>query len=1143
MNTGFDALRRAAARCRRKASVSVVLTGLASALVVYLLSFLAADTSLYGRGSPAALLLTAALVAALGATVLAWRRARRRLAVGSLVPETEASLGLRDGELSAALELESGPAPGTSGPLASAHVGRVARRLEQGGNLLPASTALWTRRSLTAGTVFGVLAVGALATARLAPDRARRARAALLAPWAMAFPPPLPPIRLHAGGLELASGTRLRLEVEAPGRSRVTLRWQAAGEPPEGRPLALSDGGTVAETAPITSPTAVWAEDPSGARSDTLRVRPVAPLFVSRLQLRVRFPGYLGRPDEEYAAPVPPLRVPAGSRVELAGTASRPLAAASLHRGGPGVPAGDSVALDVDGSDFSGRLRPSTDGSWGWRLEAMGPVVETALPDSLRFTVTFDSAPSVRITEPGRDTVLSVDLRLPLVVEASDDQGLASAELVSWRKSALGTAYRPGIDSLPGARAGAQRMVLRPVLDLQGRDFLPGDTLYYFARVRDRDPSHRPAVSDTFRARLPDFAEVQETAARAGGDLAERARGLVQSAEQLGRDAGEAGRRTGASERLQETERAESGGERSGSRAGNEESSSQGERQPDASSRSYGETEEGRRVLDQGEQLQRDVERMHGELQQLREKLDRSGLSDPELRRQLERVEKAYREIMQSGLKEQIEALRKALQQLDPESVRRALQRMSADSKALHDRAEQAAALLERVAMEQALKAARSRAEQLAREQRVASSSDSMDARWAADEKARGDRSEQLSRDLEKLSDRLGPTGASAAADSARSAAGQTHEAAGSLRQAAASGAATRRREQAKEGARALQRAAQSLSEGEQRLTQSWQSQATRALDRAGQDALSLAGEQSEISRELRSGASGDGLRGRQSALQEGLENLVNGIADAGRKTALLDRQTGPAAARARKGMQELLGRMTAERPGPTSLPGDPAGLAEKSDEVAETLNDLAVKMLSSSKAVQSSGSATGMQEALEQMARMAGQQGQLSRESGGLLPMGAAGGQIDQELQRLADEQRKIARGLRDVGRLPGSDQLLGRPGQMAAEADSIADQLAAGRLDQETVDRQQRLFHHLLDAGRTLEQDQRDPSHRESRTARGEGAVPAPPPLTSEGVLRYPLPSESELRDLPPGYRGLVLDYFERLNRASDSTEAGGE
>jgi hypothetical protein len=138
------------------------------------------------------------------------------------------------------------------------------------------------------------------------------------------------------------------------------------------------------------------------------------------------------------------------------------------------------------------------------------------------------------------------------------------------------------------------------------------------------------------------------------------------------------------------------------------------------------------------------------------------------------------------------------------------------------------------------------------------------------------------------------------------------------------------------------------------------------------------------------------------------------------------------------------------------------------------------------------------------------------------------------QQLSDLSQQQGSVARDIDNVSQSPGADDALGDLGQLAREAELLAQQLSDGRLTPEIVQRQERLFHRLLDAGRSLEREEFS-EERESETPGvfdREDVIP----LTAEqlGIMPYQLPEGGELRRLSPAVRQLVLEYFERLNSA---------
>jgi hypothetical protein len=208
---------------------------------------------------------------------------------------------------------------------------------------------------------------------------------------------------------------------------------------------------------------------------------------------------------------------------------------------------------------------------------------------------------------------------------------------------------------------------------------------------------------------------------------------------------------------------------------------------------------------------------------------------------------------------------------------------------------------------------------------------------------------------------------------------------------------------------------------------------------------------------------------------------------------------------------------------------------------IVRSLNELAAGLMATAQAIAGSESATGMQEALEQLAQIAQAQQGLGQRTGGLLPMFQSGRGVQEQLAQLAREQAAIAERLEELAEQQGADQPLGRPEELAAEAAEIARQLQAGTLDRATVTRQERLFRRLLDAGRSLEKEDEDPRKRESETAVArERVAPGELDPTVLAGPRFPHPDQDAMRAYPPGYRALIFEYFDRLNDASAAGRA---
>ncbi|MEJ2334698.1 MAG: hypothetical protein P8Y26_03585 [Gemmatimonadales bacterium] len=1118
-------VRSGACGLRRLARFVAAGMGLATVGTAFLLATLTPAGA--GVRLPAALLLVTGLAGLVVVLYRVGRKARTELSLDALTPEAEIATGLCDGELRAALEL--GPAkPGESEELVIAHRQSVSSRVSgrSPSELFPGSSARW-RRAAVIGTVAASTAIGLVVLSALVrPVPTAQAARLWVAPWRALASVPVSELRVLAPA-SVPRGEAVALRISAQGRSRVILFQHATGEPPRSRELSVDPFSGVAEvrSEPIRARTRLWAEDRAGRASEIVEVSPMDPLLLRELALKLSYPAYLGRPSERLDRPFSIVAIPEGTTVHAWGSANGPLSAVTLAP--PGDRAGDSaVSFAVDGEDFDGSFRPWLSGEWRWGIIAAGRTTGLVLPPALEIRVLRDGPADVRILDPEGDRALGSKLRLPVVVDVRDDIGISDVELVSWKVSAVGA-------GLPVARSiappePASRMILRGVLRGDEHELLPGDTLYYFVRARDAHPGHAPASSDTLRAFLPTLRELREVAAIGADSLAEAAGEMAQAVRDLERRAREAEGRTRAALAAEEASAARSpGSERDGGL-------------------SYEATQESRDVLERAERLERELTDMvdrAGALEGLSE-----ALLDAGLREEMRRLEALYRRLLESELGERIDALREALRDLRPERLQAALGRLAEDSGRLREDLERSAALLERAGLEQGVKSARNSAEDLARRQDVIAQAFDVDEAWRHEEETLASDAEQLGRSLERLSERLASSlsaGTSAAAsDSVRAAGEVVSEAADRARSAAQSAGDESRtpgdsvtgnaaETDASEAAGLLSEAAAMLATADDALGRDWRAEAREVLDHARREAVTLAAEQESLAE----GYAGPGaldpatLQGRQAALRSGLDNLFESLAEAGRRTALLDRGSAVAAAEAAEGMDDLLSRLQEGSQRPTR---------GEATAIAELLNELAARLLASAGAVQAAGSESGTAEMLEQLAQAARMQEGLSREGGSLLFMQEDGRPVGSRLEQLAKEQAEVERGLRELTERAGDQEdLLVRPEALAREAGELARRLESGDLNPETVERQETLFRRLLDAGRSLEREDEEPDRRESRPGTD---LPLEVPRLDPAVLagpRYPHPDEAVLRELPPSYRWMILDYFDRLNRVAEGPE----
>jgi hypothetical protein len=286
-----------------------------------------------------------------------------------------------------------------------------------------------------------------------------------------------------------------------------------------------------------------------------------------------------------------------------------------------------------------------------------------------------------------------------------------------------------------------------------------------------------------------------------------------------------------------------------------------------------------------------------------------------------------------------------------------------------------------------------------------------------------------------------------------------------------------------------------------------------------------MAREESAMEQKARSGQSKpEELRGQQSAVKQGVDEAAQRMQKAGQKSSLLSGRSQRAMTEAQQKVAQATQQMSEQR--------GASQAASSLGDAAEALNRAAASLARDRERVNSSSSASGFAEMLQQLQEMAKKQGSINAQAQGLLPM--PGGQMSDEMQAtaraLARQQRTLAQQLDDLGEGAGGD----RAAQLAKEARQLAEALEGGRIDGTTLARQQQLFRRLLDAGRSLEKDEReDTNKREAKAASGnEQFAPANTDASGRSATRFREPSWNELRGLTPDERRAILDYFKRIN-----------
>ncbi|MFN0178128.1 MAG: DUF4175 family protein [Gemmatimonadales bacterium] len=1021
--------------------------------------------------------------ALVGATlgIAGWLAVRlaRLFDAATLANRLEHTPGWRQGAVRSVLE---GAARGTSADLFAAADRSVASVVRERG--VTSLDPLRRRWASWGKIAFGAAAAGSLLLWGVAPTRGP---AALLWSPAEAWATFLAPVSLGADRTVVDRGESVVLDLTAAGRRDAELWTRAVGESWRAEPVGLDSAGRATRaTGPLTGDVYYFAAA-GGRTSDTVMVHVRIPAFLGSLTLTAKYPGYLKLDDEPLPISGDTLMLPAGTRIEVVGETTAPLKTAGFRLGAAPLP------LTVSERSFRGTLAPRGSGELALDLETVDGAPIGGDPIRLPLVIVPDEAPVVDVPVPGQDTMAALGQDLAMVIDVRDDHGVTAVQVVTAVQRGDRAAVAIGLPLPPTA---SDRALLSTRLDLSRFGLTPGDTVHYWVQARDNAPAGNVGRSKTFVLIVPTTTEARAEQRSATKELGKKMDSLVAQSRQLQRQTEDLSR---------ERQRA----------------SPSDKNDP---SLGFDEAKRAEQVAKDQQDLMDQAEAARDELGELEKAAERGGIADSAFKRQLDEIRSQLDKALTPEMRKRLDELREALKNLDPQATKDALKRLAEAQQRLREALERTRELFKRAALEGELSNLEQEAKEVTEQQKQwndnVSRADSNQA--AAQEQKLSERADSVAQGLDEAAKQLDDAERK---DALEQSADQARQAAQNMRDAAKSAKGGKKQQAKKQGDQAAQQMAEvekEVKEQRDEQQEEWREEVMAALDRALAETARLSQRQLSLANSVGRGTTLTASRHEQGLIEEGVQKILEQVLAVSGKNALISPQIGTALVQARL-------QMGRTREAISSASANLREAAEQAGEAVDALNVAAYQMLRSRDDVSGSSSGSGLAEAIQKMQQMAGQQGSLSQEGNNLLSM-LANQQLSQgQLQAMAQRQRRLAE---ELERLRAETQGNGTR-DLAEEARELARKLEAGRLDRETVDRQERLFKRMLDAGRTLQgQEEDEKKERESTVAKGDTlSVPAPLRrlLDREGRIR--LPSWDDLQRLSPEERRLVTDYFRRL------------
>jgi len=813
----------------------------------------------------------------------------------------------------------------------------------------------------------------------------------------------------------------------------------------------------------------------------------------SGFRVRYEYPAYCGLTSEAQNAITGDLAAPRGTRARVEVLLNRSVEEASILYDG-GAPSlrgalGERLARFAVPVHSDARYRIRLVDPRGRKVD-LGPYDIKSIPDR---------APTVTIVSPSPVEDVTRDLSATILAGATDDYGVRKVLLrYHVREEA------PQTETLHEEKDGVRELAVRYTWGLGTYDLLPGEEIQYEIGAVDGNRIDGPQTtwSEPRTLRFPSAAEIlssverqQDQSVATLEDAIRSAKALQQKSEELERDLG---------------------------------------RQKELP---WEKGQDIQKTLEGQQALREQIDKVAEKLGQDADKLASSRALNAELVQKLNELHQLLNQLHDQSILRTMQRVQDALKKMSPQELERAMQSMKLTQEEVVRNLERTIELLRQLKMEEKLEAVAERAADMARRQLALN--DSLARAGHPNqmkELSRGEKEiQKMSAEQRAALDSLAQELEQMDKESAQTAEDQRDKLQGmyplfekstdAMQQAMKQEA----QESTKDLAQELERMRQAMNKMKDDFVFRKKNDVGKKMDAAIADLLEIADAQENLLDDQKSGTNERATT--QQGLEETTESAANRIGDLTKKTLFITPDVIQALGRALSNQQNAVGRYSME---------DLIGGLVSSKEATIALNQAASALLRGRDAMNQAKSSTGFQEAMQMLQGLSGEQQQLNGQTLSLMPGGQDGqsGRLTPDqagaLSRMAAEQEAIRRGLEEaMQKLGQGGGTLGQLGDTGEDMKKVAEDLRGGRLNQETVDRQQRILSRLLDAPRSVEK--RDYSRR--RTSRpGVDVVRSSPGALSPELLKA-RPTLAALlarggRDpVSPRYRALVDQYFQAI------------
>lgn len=395
------------------------------------------------------------------------------------------------------------------------------------------------------------------------------------------------------------------------------------------------------------------------AVSDTFDITVYELPIIEDLQIHYKYPAYTSLEPITQKNAGGNIKALIGTKVIMNIIANNPIEQAEIF-----FSDGEYKEMDRLGrSSFRSEFKVENNGTYHFGLKDILGNDSRKITRSI--TAVQDRKPEIKITSPGRDTLLTQNMLLPLSILASDDYGLSEMKLHYYINHDEEIIV-PIVNTI-----NSNTITHDYVLDLNKNFMIPGDKVTYWVEVSDNFPQKQTAYSQKYTARFPSIEEIYKEIEREEKEKSDILEKTLKSSEELQKEFEEKRREMMKKDEV-----------------------------------SWEDKKEIEKLLNKQDNLNEDVEKVAEDFNELMKRLENNNALSQETIEKMKKIQELMEEISNDELQEALKKMQERLENIDPEELKKAMKDFKFSMEDFSEKLEQTLKLLEDIKKEQSLQKA-----------------------------------------------------------------------------------------------------------------------------------------------------------------------------------------------------------------------------------------------------------------------------------------------------------------------------------------------------------------------------------------------------------------------------------------------------